>query len=100
MKNLNIIISTVIGLAIAASMMILDKATDAEWVVSPKQIADAKAKGTMVNGGNGSVVVMPIRKSNANFLPYKWIFLGLAGGAVCFIYLRRRRADEVKSTEK
>jgi hypothetical protein len=98
MKNSNIIVSAIIGLAIAFSMMIFDKVTDAEWAVSPKQIADAKAKGKMVSGGNGSVVVMPIRKSSANLLPYKWVFFGLVGGAAYF-YLRRRRTDSNKSDE-
>jgi hypothetical protein len=100
MKNTSITISVIVGLVIFFCMMILDKVTDAEWAVSPKQIAEAKAKGKMVDGGNGSVVVRPIRKSSADLLPYKWLFFGLAGGAICFVYLRKRRSNEDKSAKK
>jgi hypothetical protein len=99
MKNANIIISVIVGLIIFFSMMILDKVTGAEWAVSPKQIAQANAKGKMVGSG-GTVTGRPIRKSNAGSLPYKWAFFGFASGAICFVYLRRRRADEDKSDEK
>ena len=42
-----IVVSLVVALVAGAGYMAVDKMRGAEWVVSPQQIAEAKAKGQM-----------------------------------------------------
>ena len=88
-----ILISLLIGLAVAGGAMVKDKMTNAEWVVSPEQIAAAKAEGKAgFESSPGTVTVLPIRSEKADILPLTWAIFGIAAAAVSFVVLRRKSA--------
>lgn len=59
-----------VGLFVAFGAMMKDNMTDAEWVVSPKQISQAKAEGKMgYESSPGTLTVLPIRSENAEAPP-------------------------------
>lgn len=73
--------------------MALDKQRNAEWVVSPQQIAEARAQGKIgVTTRPGTVAVAPIRSEKADALPFSWALFGLVGAGVGFLVTRRRKA--------
>ncbi|MDN3712100.1 hypothetical protein QWZ10_10415 [Paracoccus cavernae] len=88
-----IIVALIVGLSIGGGAMIKDKLSNAEWVVSPEQIAQAKAEGKAgFESSAGTIAVLPIRSEKADILPYTWIFFGLMGAAGAFVVTRRRNA--------
>ncbi|MCM2395112.1 hypothetical protein NBH19_03320 [Rhizobium sp. S95] len=88
-----ILISLLIGLAVAGGAMMKDKMTNAEWVVSPEQIAEAKAQGKIgFESSPGTVAVLPIRSEKADMLPLTWAMFGIAAAAVSFRVLSRKAA--------
>lgn len=92
-KSKQIIVAVVVGLVVAGAAMMKDKATNAEWVVSPEQIAQAKAEGKPgYESSPGTVTVLPIRSEKADMLPFTWVFFGLAAGGAAFVVARRKSA--------
>ncbi|GLK65305.1 hypothetical protein F8A10_03450 [Paracoccus kondratievae] len=88
-----LIIALIVGIVISAGAMIRDKKRNAEWVVSPQQIAEAQAQGKPgYETRPGTVAVLPIRSETADILPYTWVFFGLIGAAATFVVTRRRKA--------
>ncbi|WP_288430810.1 hypothetical protein [uncultured Agrobacterium sp.] len=81
----------VVGVAVGAAFMMLDKSRGAEWVISPQQIEQAKAEGKVgYESSPGTVTVLPIRSETADVLPFKWTMYGLVAGVVTFVTLRRK----------
>lgn len=92
-KSKSLIIGVVVGLVVGFGAMMKDKMTHAEWVVSPEQIAQAKAEGKMgYESLPGTVTVLPIRSEKADMLPFTWVFFGIAAGAGAFFVARRKAA--------
>lgn len=88
-----IVISLVVAVVAGGGFMTYDKMRGAEWVVSPQQIADAKASGqTGYESSPGTVTVLPIRSETADLLPFKWGLYGPAAGALTFLSLRKKKA--------
>ena len=88
-----ILIALVAAAVVGAGWMYMDRSRGAEWVVSPQQIADAKAQGKVgFEQRPGSVTVLPIRSETADFLPIKWALAGLTAGVFTFAALNRRKA--------
>ncbi|WP_155037806.1 hypothetical protein [Paracoccus litorisediminis] len=87
-----ILLPLVAALAVGFGFMAFDKSRGAEWVVSPQEIAEAKAAGsTGVESRPGTVTVLPIRSETADALPVKWAIAGIAAGALVFSSMRRRK---------
>jgi len=82
----------VAALAVGFGFMAYDKSRGAEWVVSPQEIAEAKAAGkTGVESRPGTVTVLPIRSETADALPFKWTMAGIVAGVLVFSSMRRRK---------
>lgn len=80
------------ALAVGFGFMAYDKSRGAEWVVSPQEIAAAKAAGEAgVESRTGTVTVLPIRSETADALPFKWAMAGFVAGALVFSSMRRRK---------
>jgi hypothetical protein len=80
-----IVISLIAALLVGGGYMAYDKMRGAEWVVSPQQIADAKAGGQAgYESRPGTVTVLPIRSETADVLPIKWAIAGLVAGLLAF----------------
>lgn len=94
MSNIrNLIASAAVAVIVGGGAMAYDKWKGAEWVVSPEQIAEAKAGGDAgYQSAPGTVAVRPIRSEIADVLPFKWVLYGVAAGALTFISLRRKKA--------
>ncbi|WP_337180949.1 hypothetical protein [Shinella sp.] len=94
MSNMrNLVASTVVALFVGGGAMAYDKWKGAEWVVSPEQIAEAKAGGNAgYQSAPGTVAVRPIRSEIADVLPFKWLLYGVAAGALTFVSLRKKKA--------
>lgn len=89
----NLIASSAVAVIVGGGAMAYDKWKGAEWVVSPEQIAEAKAGGDAgYQSTPGTVAVRPIRSEIADVLPFKWVLSGVAAGALTFISLRRKKA--------
>lgn len=87
-----IVVSLVVALVAGAGYMAVDKMRGAEWVVSPQQIAEAKAKGQMgYESQPGTVTVLPIRSETADVLPMKWAMIGLVAGLLTFRATGRKK---------
>lgn len=87
------LVALVVAVVVGAGWMYLDRSRGAEWVVSPQQIADAKAQGKAgFEHRPGTVTVLPIRSETADFLPIKWALAGLFAGSLTLLALNRRRA--------
>ncbi len=87
-----LLLAVVIGLAVGFGYRAYDKARGAEWVVSPQQIAAAKASGKPgFESSPDTVTVLPIRSEIADALPFKWILAGVGAGGLVFVATRRRR---------
>ena len=87
-----IFVALVMAGVVGAGWMYMDRSRGAEWVVSPQQIADAKAQGKAgFEQRPGSVTVLPIRSEKADFLPIKWALGGLVAGGLAFVALGRRK---------
>ncbi len=71
-------IGAILGLGMGFGSMVHDKMTDAEWVVSPRQIQEAGGRYTNPSRP-GTVTVLPIRSEKADVLFMTWIIYGLAG---------------------
>ncbi|MBW9066476.1 hypothetical protein [Agrobacterium pusense] len=88
-----IVVSLVVALVAGAGYMAVDKMRGAEWLVSPQQIAEAKAKGQMgYESQPGTVTVLPIRSETADVLPMKWAMIGLVAGLLTFRATGRKKA--------
>lgn len=82
----------VTALAVGFGFMAYDRSRGAEWVVSPQEIAAAKAAGKAgVDSRPGTVTVLPIRSETADALPFKWAMAGIVAGALVFSSMRRRK---------
>jgi hypothetical protein len=87
-----ILLPLVVALAVGFGFMAYDKSRGAEWVVSPEQIAAAKAQGKSgYESAPGTVAVLPIRSETADALPFKWALAGIAAGVFVFSATRRRK---------
>ena len=87
-----ILLPLVAALAVGFGFMAYDKSRGAEWVVSPQEIAAAKAAGKAgIESRPGTVTVLPIRSETADALPFKWAMAGIVAGALVFSAMRRRR---------
>lgn len=93
MQNIkSLIVAIVVGIAVGAAFMMLDKSQSAEWAVSPQQIEQAKAEGKVgYESSPGTVTVLPIRSETADALPFKWTMYGMVAAIVTFVTLRRRQ---------
>lgn len=93
MQNIkSLIVAIVVGIAVGAAFMMLDKSQGAEWAVSPQQIEQAKAEGKVgYESSPGTVTVLPIRSETADALPFKWMMYGMVAAVVTFVTLRRRQ---------
>jgi hypothetical protein len=90
---IRILIALVVAAVVGAGWMYMDRSRGAEWVVSPQQIADAKAQGKVGSEQRPcSVTFLPIRSETADFLPIKWALAGLATDGFTFAALNRRKA--------
>lgn len=79
------------ALVVGFGFMAYDTSRGAEWVVSPQQIAQAKAQGKVgYESSPGTVTVLPIRSETADALPFKWAMAGIVAGALVFSSIRRR----------
>jgi len=88
-----IVISLVVAVVAGGGFMTYDKMRGAEWVVSPQQIADAKASGqTGYESSPGTVTVLPIRSETADALPLKWAMFALVGGLLAFRATGKKKA--------
>ncbi len=62
------------------------------WVVSPEQIAAAKAAGKQgVETSPGTVAVLPIRSETADLEPIIWVLIGAGAGVMMFAATGVRR---------
>ncbi len=62
------------------------------WVVSPEQIAAARAAGKPgVETSPGTVAVLPIRSETAGLDPLLWTAAGLGAGLLTFAATGRRK---------
>lgn len=87
-----ILLPLVAALAVGFGFMAYDKSRGAEWVVSPQEIAAAKAAGKAgIESRPGTVTVLPIRSETADALPFKWAMAGIVAGALVFSAIRRRK---------
>ena len=87
-----IAVAIVVALVAGFSLRAYDDARGAEWLVSPSQIANAKAAGSQgVAMQPGSIAVLPIRSETADILPFKWVFSGVAAGTLAFVSMRHIR---------
>ena len=85
-------VAIVVALFVGFGLRAYDLSNGAEWVVSPAQIAAAKATGKQgVETQPGSIAVLPIRSETADVLPFKWAFAGFAAGVLVVAATRRRR---------
>ncbi|MEJ8307621.1 hypothetical protein [Agrobacterium larrymoorei] len=93
MQNIkSLIVAIVVGIAVGAAFMMLDKSQGAEWAVSPQQIEQAKAEGKVgYESAPGTVTVLPIRSETADALPFKRTMYGMVAAVVTFVTLRRRQ---------
>lgn len=93
MQNIrSLVVAIIVGIAVGAAFMMLDKSRGAEWAVSPQQIEQAKAEGKAgYESSPGTVTVLPIRSETADALPFKWTMYGLVAAVVTFITMRRRQ---------
>jgi hypothetical protein len=88
-----IVLSLVIAVLAGGGYMAYDKMRGAEWVVSPQQIADAKASGQAgYESRPGTVTVLPIRSETADALPVKWAMIAVVGGLLAFRATGRKKA--------
>jgi hypothetical protein len=88
-----IVLSLVVALLAGGGYMTVDKMRGAEWVVSPQQIADAKANGQAgYESRPGTVTVLPIRSETADALPVKWAMIAVVGGLLAFRATGRKKA--------
>ncbi|WP_336487134.1 hypothetical protein [Methylobacterium nigriterrae] len=82
--RVRILAALVAGLAVGLAMMAYDRARDAQWAVTPGQIADAQAHGRPgVEVAPGRFVDRPVPGEGAAWLPVKWLLLG--AGAACAV---------------
>lgn len=89
---IRILVALVVAVFVGAGWMYVDRSRGAEWVVSPQQIADAKAQGKAGFAQRpGTVTVLPIRSETADLLPIKWALSGLVAGGLAFAVLSRRK---------
>ena len=87
-----ILLPLVAALAVGFGFMAYDKSRGADWVVSPQEIAAAKAAGKAgIESRPGTVTVLPIRSETADALPFKWAMAGIVAGALVFSAIRRRK---------
>ncbi len=87
-----ILIALAVAVVVGAGWMYMDRSRGAEWVVSPQQIAEAKAQGKAgFEQRPGTVTVLPIRSETADLLPIKWALGSLAAGGIAFAALNRRK---------
>ncbi|HEY0123870.1 MAG TPA: hypothetical protein VGC14_19330 [Rhizobium sp.] len=92
-KFKSIFIAVAVGIVVAFGAMMKDKMTNAEWVVSPEQIAQAKAEGKMgYESSPGTVTVLPIRSEKADILPVTWLIFGIVAGGAAYVVTRRKSA--------
>ena len=86
-----IILALVVALAVGFGMRWFSDGHGSGWVVSPEQIAAAKAAG---KGGfessPGTVTVEPIRSETAGIDPLTWTAAGLGAGLLVLGATRRR----------
>lgn len=89
----NLLLSALVALAVGGGKMTYDTWRGAQWEVSARQIANAKAEGKAgYESSPGTVTVLPIRSETADLLPFQWVLYGVAAGAFTFIGLRKRKA--------
>lgn len=87
--HVRLLAAVIVALVVGFGFRAYDQSRDAEWEVSPQQIAQAKAAGKTGHVTRpGSVAVLPIRSETADILPFKWAFAGLAAGALLFAATR------------
>lgn len=88
---LRIAICVALGLFFGLGKMGLDKHKGREWVVSPQQIAEARAAGKMgVTTRPGTIAVAPIRSEIADALPFSWLLFGFGGMVAGWAITRRK----------
>lgn len=88
-----IVLSLIVAIVAGGGFMTYDKMRGAEWVVSPQQIADAKASGqTGYESRPGTVTVLPIRSETADVLPVKWAMLAVVAGLLAFRATGKKKA--------
>jgi len=89
-----IILALVAGVVVGGGFMAWDRHRGAEWVVSPQQIAAARADGRAgVQSRPGTVTLLPIRSETADVLPFKWGLYGVGAALMVFVATRRRKGD-------
>ncbi len=87
-----VLLSALVALVVGFGFMTIDKMRGAEWLVSPQQIAQAKAEGKSgVESSPGTLTVLPIRRETADALPVKWAMTGLVAGFLVFRAMGRRK---------
>jgi hypothetical protein len=88
-----IVISLIVAIVAGGGYMTVDKMRGAEWVVSPQQIADAKASGQAgYEERPGTVTVLPIRSETADALPVKWAMIAVVAGLLAFRATGKKKA--------
>jgi len=92
MSTVRQLISAVItAVVIGGALGLYDTWRGAQWEVSPQEIAQAQAQGKLgVERRPGTVTVQPILDEDADLLPYKWLAIGIAAGALVFVAARKR----------
>ncbi|WP_375464006.1 hypothetical protein [uncultured Methylobacterium sp.] len=82
------------GCAVGVAVMAHDRARDAQWAVTPAQVADAQAHGRPgVEVAPGRFATDGIPSVDAALLPVKWVLLGLGAACAVLAGTGRRRAD-------
>ncbi|WP_413771049.1 MULTISPECIES: hypothetical protein [Lichenihabitans] len=90
-----LVLALVVALVVGFGYRFYDVSRGAEWMVSPDQIATAKAAGGAgVETSPGRIAVLPIRSETADVLPLQWAFAGIAAGALVFAATRRRSSGQ------
>lgn len=90
-----LIAAVVVALIVGFGFMAYDKYTDAEWVVSPQTIEQARNDGqTGVETRPGTVAVRAIRSEVADLLPINGLPMALQQGFWCsFLPVSAKRSD-------
>jgi len=84
--------AVIVGIAVALAVMAHDRQIDAEWAISPAQIADARGAGKPgVETGPGRFAQQPVPSEGADLLPVKWGLVGLFAACVVLAGTGRRR---------
>lgn len=87
-----IVLGVVVALAVGFGARYFSEGQGSPWVVSPEQIAAARAAGKPgYESSPGTVTMLPIRRETADLDPFLWAGAGLGAGLLAFGITGARR---------